>query len=180
MFISYFWSHWDEGDEYLHQLNWRNDTWSRCNLICKIKRWLQDSWWMAASIIQSCYFACCVCVSMKKGGNGFIHVSSSLVRCALGARLPCTDEVALGLDNAPALNNDGVAQHPLQPPVCDVQVLRSLLHRLLECGCWHQLCGNMTPKEEPFKNSGTSDLTLWKETRDSLIPQLTLTKKLQE
>lgn len=53
----------------------------------------------------------------------------------LGAGLPCADEVALSLDDAPALDNNGVAQDPLQPPVSHVQVLRSHLHRLLECGC---------------------------------------------
>lgn len=52
----------------------------------------------------------------------------------LGARLPRTDKVALSLDDAPALDNNGVAQDPLQPPVSHVHVLRSLLHRVLECG----------------------------------------------
>lgn len=45
---------------------------------------------------------------MKKEENGFIPVSSSLVRL-LWARLPRTDKVAFRLDDAPALDNYGVA-----------------------------------------------------------------------
>lgn len=52
----------------------------------------------------------------------------------LGACLPCTDKVALSLDDAPALDNNRVAQDPLQPPVSHVHILRPLLHCLLECG----------------------------------------------
>lgn len=51
----------------------------------------------------------------------------------LRARLPCADQVALSLDDASALHDDGVAQDPLQPPVRRDGVLRALLHRLLEC-----------------------------------------------
>lgn len=72
-------------------------------------------------------------------------------RGVLRACFPCTDKVALSLDNAPALDDDGVAKDPLQPPVSNVQVLRSLSQRLLESGCCHQLCGNMKPKEELYK-----------------------------
>lgn len=60
----------------------------------------------------------------------------------LGARLPGTDKVALRLYNAPALDNNGVTQDPLKPPVSDAQVPRALLHRLLECNCRHQLWKN--------------------------------------
>lgn len=132
-FISYIWSHWDDGNEYLHLLNWRKSY--------MIKMQVMTSRLM---VISSNHYSelilCMLCGWMKKEENGFIRVSNSLVG-VLGVRLPRTDKVALSLDDAPALDNNGVAQDPLQPPVSDVQLLRSLLHRLLECSCWHQLCG---------------------------------------
>ena len=57
----------------------------------------------------------------------------------LGARLLRTDKVAFSLDDAPALDNNGVAQDPLESPVSNFQVVCSLLYCLLECGCRHQL-----------------------------------------
>lgn len=50
---------------------------------------------------------------------------------------PCMNEVSLGFDDASALDDDGVAQDPLEPPVCYLQVLAALLHGLLK-SCWTQ------------------------------------------
>lgn len=55
-------------------------------------------------------------------------------------RLPGAEQVAHGLDDAAALDDDGIAQEPLQPPVIRGDVLRSLLHGLPEGGRWYQLC----------------------------------------
>lgn len=61
-------------------------------------------------------------------------------RGVLRARLPRADQIALSLDDAPALHDDGVAEDPLQPPVSRDGALRALLHRLLERGGRYQLC----------------------------------------
>lgn len=53
----------------------------------------------------------------------------------LWACLPGAHQVALGFDDAPAFDDNRVAKDPLQPPVGHVEVLRSLLERLLECSC---------------------------------------------
>lgn len=73
---------------------------------------------------------------VNKNGGKWLHPALSSL---LGACLLCTDEVALRLDDAPALDNNVVAQDPLQPPVTDVQVLRSRPHRLLKRVCRYQL-----------------------------------------
>lgn len=70
--------------------------------------------------------------------NGFVCVSDS--RGVLRARLPRADQIALSLDDAPALHDDGVTEDPLQPPVSRDGALRALLHRLLERGRRYQLC----------------------------------------
>lgn len=46
--------------------------------------------------------------------------------------LACMNEVSLGFDDASALDNDGVAQDPVEQPVCHLQVLVALLHGLLK------------------------------------------------
>lgn len=46
--------------------------------------------------------------------------------------LPCMYDVSFGFDDATALDDDGVAQDPLEPPVCHLQVLAALLHGLLK------------------------------------------------
>lgn len=66
-----------------------------------------------------------------KTNNGFVRASAS--PAMLRARLPCADQIAFSLDDAPALHDDGVTEDPLQPPVSCDGVLRALLHRLLEC-----------------------------------------------
>lgn len=53
----------------------------------------------------------------------------------LRARPSGTDKVAFRLDDAPALDNNRVAQDPLHLPVGNVQILCSLLHGFLEGGC---------------------------------------------
>ena len=119
----------------------------------------------------------CVCVWEWK----WLHPGLLLGGGVLGACLPCTDKVAFRLDDAPALDNDGVTQDPLQPPVGDTQVLCSLLQRLFEGGCWHQLWGEHTEqREERFElkqvhvNSAVDTMqSTYK--LDTLIQQLTST-----
>lgn len=88
-------------------------------------------------------------------------MASSLSRAlslvwVLGACLLRTDKVALRLDDASALDDDVVAQDPLQPPVSDAQVLSSLSHRLLEGACRYQLWGG----EKKNKNAKEISLKL--------------------
>lgn len=46
--------------------------------------------------------------------------------------LPCMNEVSFGFDDASALDDDGIAQDPLEPPVCHLQVLAAILYGLLK------------------------------------------------
>lgn len=112
----------DVGNE--HLLNRRIETWSITSLVI-FNTHVSISW------------NCCR-YKKTKTNNGFIRASAS--GGVLRAGLPCADQIALSLDDAPALHDDGVTEDPLQPPVSRDGVLRALLHRLLECGSWYQLC----------------------------------------
>lgn len=74
---------------------------------------------------------------MKTEENGFIRGALISLFGVLGLHPLCADEVALGLENAAALDDDGVAEDPLQPPVGDALVLRSVPHGLQEGFCRH-------------------------------------------
>lgn len=75
-----------------------------------------------------------VCVYGRHGRKmaSSVHLLSR-TEGVLGARLPGTDEVTFGLDDAPTFDDNGVAQDPLQLPVSHVHILRPLLQCLPEC-----------------------------------------------
>lgn len=72
---------------------------------------------------------------LKKKFNAFPEMRCTVIDSTqemLFRALPCVNKVSFGFDDASALDNDGVAQDPLEPPVCHLQVPAALLHGLLK------------------------------------------------
>lgn len=79
---------------------------------------------------------------LSENGGKWLHpwLFFLLFFWVLGVHPLRTDKVAFGFENAPALDDDGVAEDPLQPPAAEALVPRSLPHGLQEGLCRHQLC----------------------------------------